>query len=88
MTAVERQQRRRARLATGRPYADLEAACSKKEWTRFLQSLRAVSQLAKKERQAEQERALAEKIGGGRPIAPRGQSRAGSAACRSSAAAS
>ena len=75
MTATERQRRRRARLRRGQGYDVLcraWAACDKAERARFLRELRAPAAKRKKERRAERERALAEKIGGGRPIAPAG----------------
>jgi hypothetical protein len=75
MTATERQRRRRARLRRGQGYDALcraWAACDKAERARFLRELRAPAAKRKKERRAERERDLAEKISGGRPMAPAG----------------
>jgi hypothetical protein len=65
MTAAERQRRRRARLRKERPLADLRAAwdaCDKSERAWFLREFGAAKLSAKRERRAERERELAEKI--------------------------
>jgi hypothetical protein len=65
MTAAERQRRRRARLRPGQRYDALRAAweaCDKKSGTRFLRELGAAKLSAKRERRAQRERELAEKI--------------------------
>lgn len=75
MTATERQRRRRASLRPGQRYDALKrawAACAKGERARFLRELRAATTKRKKERRAERERALAETISGGRPMAAAG----------------
>jgi hypothetical protein len=65
MTAAERQQRRRARLRPAQRYEALRRAwdaCDKSERARFQRELGAAKLNAKKERRAQRERELAEKI--------------------------